>query len=124
MSGIITLLFERGPMPIVSLFFAIIGLITILAVRPRRMNQFMVVLALCALPLIAGIVGYRMGMQAVHTGWEEFLAADPGPEMIALAKQDKAAGKVISRDPLYFGLALSFVLMLLNTVIFVNRRSP
>ncbi len=115
------ILTERGPMPLISLIVAVLTLAAILFVRPDTFRLYGLVMAFCLIPILAGAVGTLMGMHAVESGWQEFLAHDPSPEIIEDARDAVTSGKLAARDPLIFGIALSLPLMILNTIIFMIR---
>ena len=118
-------LFERGPMPFISIFTFIVAVVVVIARRPKSTRTYLSTLAICLLPLFAGILGYYMSIHSASSGFKEYLAGNPNlsPELIETAKEGLAIGKKAAWDPFILGLILSVPLVVLNTAIFLLRRA-
>lgn len=114
------IIFNRGPMPFVSILTCLAALVLVAALRPQNIRAYLTVLFICLLPVLAGYVGYRMGIHAANEGWANFMAGNP--TAIEGAKMNLEIGKMVARDPLYLGIALSLLPALVNTLVFLKRR--
>jgi hypothetical protein len=114
------MIFNRGPMPFVSICACLAAVLAVLAMRPRSMRQYWLSLALCLLPILPGLVGYFLGVQAAHARWADFMAGNP--TSIDGAQMNLEIGIMIARDPLYLGIALSLLPALWSTAMFTKSR--
>ncbi len=116
------MVFQRGPMPFVSIGVSIVAIILLVTIRPRDSRTYIVLLAVCLLPLLAGAEGYRNGLAMVEAGWQQFIAANPAKEEISSARYSYTVGRMVSRDPFILGLALSAPLVVINTLMYLIMR--
>lgn len=118
-----SMILDRGPMPFVSIATCVLAIIIVLVKQPRTCTQYFSCLLLSLVPLIAGVVGYYIGVASASSGWREFLATNPSEEVIEQAELSLQIGYAVAADPVHIGVLFSVPALIVSTIVYVVRKA-